>query len=146
EMANERGLCKGSWVWLVGSGQAENFGGDEVFDHVVVDRGHLEHAGFAEFAFDVVFVDEAVASVSIEASISGGPTGFGSEVLGHIGLGAAWFACVKEPGGFVAHHICGADLRVCIGDGVGDALVGADLAAEYLANVGIFHAPLSEPV
>src|SRR4051794_1419057 len=130
----------------VGAGEAEDLGGDEARDQVVVDGRDLVQARLAELALDVVFVDEAVAAVGVEADVGRRPARLGAQELGHIGLGAAGLPGVEATRGLVAHQVGRAHLHVRLGDGELHALISADRAAEDLARVGVGGRALGEPV
>src|SRR5690348_16524106 len=73
---------------LVGTRQSEDVLAQERQDHVVVDGRDLVDTGLAELAFDVVFVDEPIAAMDVEADVGGLPTGLGGDEFGGVGLRA----------------------------------------------------------
>src|SRR5207248_8041496 len=107
----------------IAAGQTEDVLRYEVQDHVVADRGGHVEAGFAKLALYVHLFDEAVAAVGVHASVGGLPGGLRGEELGQVGLGAARFAVVEQPGRFVAHEAGGEHAGVGLGDGKLNALV-----------------------
>lgn len=70
-----------------GPWQAEDLRGDEGLNEVVVDWCYLKRPGFADLSLNVVLIDEPVAAVGVQGRMSGGPTGLGGKVFGHVGFG-----------------------------------------------------------
>jgi hypothetical protein len=91
----------GASAFSVGPRQTQDVLPEEGQDHVVVDRRDLIDASLAEFAFHVVFVDEAITAVGIKADVGGLPAGLGGDELGGIGFRAALLAGVEQLGGAV---------------------------------------------
>ena len=66
--SRERGILSS-----IATRQAEDVLGDVGQDQVGADRGHLVEARFTVFAFDVVFLGEAEASMGLETGLGCGP-------------------------------------------------------------------------
>src|ERR1700733_3385603 len=96
----------------VGPGQTQDVLPQKRQDHVVADRRHLVDAGLAEFSFDVVLVDKAIAAVDVEADIARLPACLGGDEFRSVCFCTALLAGVEQFGGAVAHQVRGEHLGV----------------------------------
>ena len=101
---------------------------------------------FAELAFNVVFVGKAESAMELNAGIRRFPTGFRSQVFGHVGLRAAGLLRVKQRASLPAHQVSGFNLDVRFGNGELHALVLPDGSAEDDAFAHVFGHPVNEPM
>ena len=131
---HRRAPCRGG---SVASRHAEHMLAKVAQDHVRADRRHLIQAGFAELAFDVVFLGEAEAAMRVDAGLAGRPAGLGGQHLAHIGLLAAGQPGIEARQALAHDRLGGAHLRIGPRDRELHALVLADRAAEQHPFLGI---------
>ena len=70
--------------------------GDIGINQVGGDRRHLIKPGLAKLAFNVIFSCKTKAAMCLQTNIGGLPRSLGSQILRHIGFGAARLTSIKQ--------------------------------------------------
>ena len=105
----------------------------------------MVQAGFAEFAFDIIFLGEGETAMGLHTGVGGGPGGVGGQHFGHIRLGAAGLTGFKQISRFFRHQSRRFGRRIGLGDGELHALVLPNRSVKDFAVLGVAGRLFDEP-